>query len=587
VVVTAVVYSPVRHNPFIDYDDQDYVVHNPHVLSGLSWENVVWSFTTTKQDNWHPLTWLSHALDCELFGADAGAHHIVSLGFHIANVLLHFLLLEAVTGWRGRSLMVAGLFALHPFNVDSVAWISERKNLLSTFFFLLSLGAYGYYARKPNWRRYSLLTFLFLLGLLAKPMLVTLPFVLMLMDYWPLQRIADWSPPAEHFPVPQRCAKQLLIEKLPFLAMSGLSSVVTIIAQQNAMQPLQIMPFSARLENALASYFLYIWKMLWPSGFSVHYPNPFSPLATGSGGASGWAALIAGAVLLPAVSWIAWRQRSVRSYLIVGWLWYLGTMVPVIGIVQVGLQGMADRYAYIPLIGLFIIVSWGAAEIADHFQMRSTWRRLAAAIVLTALSFLTVRQVGYWSSSYDLWLHALAVTQNNVRADDHVGYQMTLRHRPDEALAYYEEAARIDSSDTDSHLAVAANRQDTGRLHEAIENYKIVVRESTDSQQLVFCYVNLCEVFGELGDFSRAHEAFSRAWRMSPEMTDAKVRELSDMVSTLPSDEGYLRLGLLLEQTGRTEQARVAYNQALKLNPARTEARRALDHLLTSTPEMH
>jgi len=584
VVLTVAAYSPVRLNPFIDYDDPAYVSENQHVLSGLHWNTVVWSFTTTEQQNWHPLTWLSHAVDCQFFGTNAGAHHLSSLCLHAINVVLLFLLLQTVTGRRECCFLVAALFALHPFNVDSVAWIAERKNLLSTLFFFLSLGAYGWYARKPGWRRYALLCLMFILGLLAKPMLVTLPFVLLLTDYWPLQRVEGWTPPAEFFPVPQTSVKQLLLDKLPLLALAGISSAITLFAQQKAMQRLQDIPLVARLENAVASYFLYVFKTFWPSGFAVHYPNLFSPFSVDPVGIEAWGPFVAGLFLLVAVSWIAWQQRRVRPYLFIGWLWYLGTLVPVIGVVQVGIQGMADRYAYIPLIGLFIIVSWGAAEIADHLRLNFAWRSTAVALMLAALSLLTFRQVGYWRTSYALWMHARDVTRNNTRALDHIGYQLMVQHRPDDALQYFKEAARVGPTDADSHLMVAANLQDSGRLREAIPEYEVVVRGSDDPQQIVFSYFNLCLVFGELGEFSRSHEAFSRARSTNSELTEAKIRELQGMVSAQPSDEGFLRLGLVAEQVGQTTDARTDYEQALRLNPRRIETQRALQHLLSTQP---
>lgn len=582
VVVCAAVYSPVRHYPFIDYDDEGYVSSNTHVLAGISWETVAWSFTTTEQANWHPLTWLSHALDCELFGLNPGAHHLTSVGFHAANVVLLFLLLQAVTGYRGRSLIVAALFALHPFNVDSVAWIAERKNLLSTFFFLLSLGAYGWYARKSNWWRYGLVCGLFVLGLMAKPMLVTFPFILLLVDYWPLQRVAGWVPVSEHFPTPQQPVSRLLLEKLPLLAISAASSLATMVAQKGAIQPLQVLPLDARLENAVASYFLYLWKALWPSGFAIHYPNPFDPPPNDAIGAAAWAAFLAGIILLLVVTWIAWKQKRDRPFLVVGWLWYLGSLVPVIGIVQVGIQGMADRYVYIPLIGIFTIVTWWMADRADRLRMPLVWRAIVVSLVLATLSFLTVRQVGYWRSSYALWSHALDVTRNNVRANNHVGSQLTQHDRPEEALPYFREAARLDPTDTDSRLVLGAYSQDNGHLQEAIKDYEVVVHSATDAQQVVLAYVNLSIIFAEMGDFPRSHEAYSRAALKDPEVTNAKMSELDGMVASYPTDEGYLRLGVLAEQSGLTKDARVAYQRALQLNPGRIEAQRALNHLNSS-----
>lgn len=578
---SAAVYSPVVDHPFIDWDDPGYVAQNLHVQAGLSWATLAWSFTTTEQANWHPLSWLSHALDCQLFGLNAGEHHLTSVLIHAINAVLLFLLMEKATGAAGRSFLVAALFALHPFNVDSVAWIAERKNVLSTMFFLLTLGAYGWYARRPEPKRYALVTLLFVLGLAAKPMLVTLPFVLLLLDYWPLQRVAGWSAISEHFPVTQVAPSRLLIDKLPLLVLSALSSAVTIVAQRGAIQPAQVLPYTARLENAVASYALYLLKTVWPSGFAVHYPDPFSTTQVTPPGPAAWAAFAAGGLFLTVGSCLVWRQRRKRRYLITGWLWYLGTMFPVIGLVQVGMQGMADRYAYVPLIGVFVMVVWGIAELAGHLRLRPAWRQALAVVILATLSFLTFHQVGYWRTSYALWSHTLQVTRNNFLAYDAVGNLLASQHRP-EALHYFEEAARIAPMDPTSHQALAARLEDQGLLTEAIRNYEVVVHGSTNPEQLVFAYVNLSIIFGELGDYPRAHEAFSRALRKDPQQIDAMIRVLAEAVSAHPADEGYLRLGLLLEQAGRSADARATYGQALKLNPNRLEALQALNHLEAS-----
>jgi hypothetical protein len=351
---TVVLYSPVRRHAFITYDDYDYVLNNSHVNEGLNRQSVLWALISTQQANWHPVTWLSHALDCQLFGLNAGGHHLTSLAIHALNVLLLFILVRQATGAVGCSFVVAAFFAWHPFNVESVAWVSERKNLLSTFFLLLTLGAYGWYVRKPQLKRFLLVIAFFLLALASKPMAVSLPFVLLLLDYWPLQRIAGWTARAEES-APQRPFARLLLEKWPLFALSAASCAVTLWVQKagGAVDSLQVVPWGARLSNAVYSYVIYISKTFWPSGFAVLYPlhqrMPFSK--------PGIAML-----LLCAVSAAVWKQRVTQPYLPVGWLWFLGTLIPVIGVVQVGQQAMADRYAYVPLIGIFIIVAWGIGE---------------------------------------------------------------------------------------------------------------------------------------------------------------------------------------------------------------------------------
>jgi protein O-mannosyl-transferase len=370
----------------------------------------------------------------------------------------------------------------------------------------------------------------------------------------------------------------VLIEKLPLLALSAASSVITVIAQRSAIKPLEAISFEDRLLNALASYALYIWKACRPSGFAVYYPHLFDPTLTPLPGAAAWAAVFAGVLLLTLGSAFVWSQRRQRPYLLTGWAWYLGTLVPVIGLVQVGMQGMADRYAYLPLIGIFIIVAWGASGLANHFRVKPAWREISAVAALAVLSFLTVRQVRYWRTDYALWSHALQVTANNYYANDQVGSMLASQHRP-EALHYFEEAARIAPLDPTSHEAVAAHLQDQGLLKDAIRNYEVVVHRSDDPHHLVFAYTNLCVIFGELGDYRRAHEAFARAVQQDPQLTGMVIRELAQAVNAHPADEGFLRLGLLFEQGGQLTDARYYYEQALKLNPNRAEAQSALNHL--------
>jgi hypothetical protein len=581
-IVVLVVYSPVRDYPFVNYDDNTYVTDNPHVQSGLSWSTIGWALTATEADNWHPLTWLSHALDCELFGLDAGWHHITSVLLHLLNVLLLFLLLMKVTGAAGRSFLVAGLFALHPFNVDSVAWIAERKNVLSTLFLLLTLAAYSWYARKSGVRRYVLVAALFALGLAAKPMLVTLPFALLLLDYWPLRRVAGWSEGTKQYPVEQVSPSQLLLEKLPLLALSLASVIVTLLAQSEAVEPPTVIPYGARFANAISSYVLYLWKTFWPSWFAVFYPHQFAqdlgvPLEPGA-----WVLVLVSLLLLIAASLLVWWQRRTRPYLVTGWLWYLGTLVPVIGIIQVGEQGMADRYAYVPLIGIFVIVVFGGAEIVQRLGLPVAGRQALAAAILAILAFLTFRQVGYWKTSLDLWTHTLEVTKNNYFADDQVGDLLVTDDRPEEAWPYYQAAAKIAPRDIATRMAIAGYAQDHDLWSEAVQNYTAAVHtEHPDRHrhQIAFAYVNLCILYGESEDRARSHEAFEQAWRTDSEAVETTIQNLSQLVAVRPSDQAYLGLGLLLEQAGQIAKARDAYMRALRLNPDQPQAQKALAFL--------
>lgn len=570
------VYGPVRNYPFINYDDDTYVTNNPHVQAGLSWATIRWSVTTMDATNWHPLTWLSHALDCQLFGLDAGWHHLSNVMMHGMSVVLLFLLLVKVTGAQWRSLLVAGLFGLHPFNVGTVAWIAERKNVLSTLLLLLTLGAYGWYAQKPDVRRYVLVVLLFALGLTAKPMMVTLPFALLLLDYWPFRRVAEFSDPSKHFPTPKVSIAKLILEKLPLLALSVASSLLTLTAQKEEVQVAAI-PKIARFVNAIYAYGLYVWKTFWPAGFSIYYPHPFTnpaiPLTRGL-----WGTVAVSAVFLIAVTMAVWWQRKRRPYLIVGWLWYLGTLVPVIGIVQVGSQGMADRYAYVPLLGLFVCIAWGGNEIVERLGLTPARRHWLAAAVLIVLATLSFHEVGYWNTSLDLWLHARAVTTGNYYADVQIGDLLAAEQKP-EALQYYREAVQFAPWNTETQFPLAVSLQDHGLLQEAAEHYGAFVRRSSDQREVAFAYLNLSVIYGQLGDFDRIHAAFERAQRSDPQVVADMIANVNQAANAAPSDGAYFCLGLLLEQSGQLRAARDAYLEALKLNPNQVEAKRALTRL--------
>ncbi|HEY3973257.1 MAG TPA: tetratricopeptide repeat protein [Candidatus Sulfotelmatobacter sp.] len=578
VVGTLALYGQVVSHGFIRLDDEGYVTQNPHVKAGLTWQTIRWSFTSTEQANWHPLTWLSHALDYQLFGLAAGGHHMTSVLFHVLNAVLLFLLLRRATGAAGRSFVVAALFAWHPFNVESVAWVAERKNVLSTFFFLLAIGAYGWYAQRPHWKRYIAVAALFVLGLAAKPMIVTLPFVLLLLDFWPLKRVRSWLPPSQAFPLPQQSPWHLALEKLPLLVLSAVSSRVTMIAQRGTIATTENLPFTLRLANALYSYFMYAWKMLWPSGFALYYPHPFAPIVNHAPEASVYAVVALGALLLVGASLAVWQQRFRHPYLVTGWLCYVGMLVPVIGIVQVGMQAMADRYAYVPLIGLFVIVVWGFADLANGLSMSPASSRLIAALVLAALWILTYRQVGYWRSGSEIWGHTLEVTQDNFVADDNMADALMSLGRP-ESIQYFQEAARIAPKDSVSHGAVAAYLEDQGRLQEAIPEYEVVLQNPPTAEFLAFAYANLGIIYTELGDFAKAGAEFQQALSTDRRAMDKMIDQFSRAAAARPGDEVYVRLGLLLEQEGRSPEARAAYLQALKLNPKRMEVQRYVDHL--------
>src|ERR1700733_4997519 len=426
-VATLALYSPAIGHPFIfNYDDDIYVLNNAQVKAGLTWQTMRWTLTSTDSANWHPLTWLSHAMDCQLYGLNPAGHHFTSVLFHTLNVVLLFLLLAHATKRTGRSFLVAALFAVHPFNVESVAWIAERKNVLSTFFFLLTIGAYGWYALKPNLKRYLAVAALFVLGLASKAMVVTLPCVLLLLDFWPLRRIKGLSPAEKTLPVPQVPFWRLALEKLPLLALSAATSAVTVFAQRSGGAMRLQLPLGVRLANAIYAYALYVWKALWPAWLGLFYPHPGATLAK-------WQLALA-ALFLLAVSAVAWWQRAARPYLITGWLWFLGTLVPVIGLVQVGEQAIADRYAYIPLIGIFVMAVWAAADLADSRRLSFPSRAKIAAVVMAVFALFTIDQLRYWRSAVDIWAHTVKVTNDNFLAEQNLGAALLAADRYPEAL---------------------------------------------------------------------------------------------------------------------------------------------------------
>ncbi len=579
-IITLCLYSQVVGHPFINYDDNGYITENAHVKAGLTWQTLVWSFTATEQANWHPVTWLSHALDCQLFGLNAGGHHLTNVLLHVVNVLLLFLLLRRATGEAMLSFVVAALFAAHPFNVESVAWVAERKNVLSTMFFLLTLAAYGWYVRGPGWKKYLAVALPFVCSLMSKPMLVTLPGVLLLLDYWPLQRVKNWIPASKHFPVPQASASRLLLEKLPLILLSAASATVTVLAQKTggALQSVQAFPLGARVETALSGYALYLLKAFWPSSFAIYYPDAFDPFLNQQPTASDYFLVALGAALLIAVSLATWRYRQQHPYLLIGWLWYVGTLVPVIGLVQVGAQAIADRYAYVPLVGIFVAVVWGLSDLGRTWHVGTRWLFGATAVALAVLFSLAFVQVRYWRSSLDLFFHTLSVTKNNYLANDKIAVLLFRQGDPD-AISYYTEAARLAPWDPVSHEAVAGMLDEEGRYREAIQAYDVVLRGSTDPEMVGLAHWNLGVIYSRLEDYAQARTHAQDAMRLAPAKVEAEIRGLTQSYSQNPTAEGYVEGCLQLEQAGRLAEARAACRKASALAPGSAETEKILDHL--------
>jgi tetratricopeptide (TPR) repeat protein len=474
-----------------------------------------------------------------------------------------------------------------------VAWVAERKNVLSTLFFLLALGAYGWYARNPNVKRYLALAVLFVLGLAAKPMVITLPFVLLLLDFWPLRRIHRWdptSPPSRpgrkkneklrfkssvsepEFTFTQVSFSRLVLEKLPLLAFCAGSAVLTIMAQRTvAIQTLERFPLDVRVENAVYAYAMYLWKAFWPTGLAVYYPHPGNALAS-------WQVAMA-ALVLAGVSILAWTQRSIRPYLLTGWLWYLGTLVPVIGLVQVGNQAMAERYTYIPLIGIFVMAVWSAADWADKKRIAPQWRIATAAIILVVLSFLTVRQIRYWRSEYDLWARDLDVAPDNAMGISNLGDALQKMGRAAESLPFLEKSAELLPADPVRHGNLAVGLVQCDRLQDAIREYEIAISLASDPAMQSHFYESLAAVYDALGDYGKVRESYQQALKVTPQRSLEMTNWLTQSVATQPSPARYVQLGILLQETGKLTEARAAYEQALKLDPNQTEPKEFLNDL--------
>lgn len=531
-LLTLAAYSSVSSFEFSTFDDPQYVVDNPRVNQGLSRESVAWAFTTGHASNWHPLTWLSHMLDAQLFGMRAGYHHWVSVLLHVANTLLLMAFLVRTTGAVGRSAFVAALFALHPLHVESVAWIAERKDVLSTLFFMLTLLFYQRYARAATPARYLPVFACLALGLMAKPMLVTLPFVLLLLDVWPLGR---YRPGEGGGPV-----LRLVAEKLPLFALAAASSIITFLVQREggAVSGLELTPLGLRLANALVSSVLYIRNMFWPANLAVMYPMPASIPA--------WQWL--GALLtLLAISYGVLRQATRRPWLAVGWFWYLGTLVPVIGLVQVGTQAMADRYTYIPLIGLFIIVSWGGYDLLARYA-RPRWTvPLLATLLVAALSAATWHQTRYWSDARTLWQHALEVSRDNYRAHVALGSLLEEEGHNREAAEHFAAALRIEPRYAEAHNKLGVALAALGHPDQALEHYRRALRLNPG---LAAAHTNLGNALAAQGRLDGALREYQEALRLNPD--DALAAN---------------GMGSALDEMGRVDEAITLYRRALDLDP--------------------
>jgi tetratricopeptide (TPR) repeat protein len=537
-VSALLVFWQVCKFDFVSYDDNIYVFENQHVLNGITGDGIIWAFTTGFAAFWHPLTWLSLMLDCQLFGPGPGGFHLVNVFFHLVNTLLLFAVLKKMTGSPWPSAFAAALFALHPLHVESVAWIAERKDILSTSFWLLAMLAYARYVKKPNAANYLLTLLTFALGLMAKPMLVTLPFVFLLLDYWPLCRIKGFD---------RRVIYRLVLEKIPFIVLAIASSVIAFFAQQSSGAVLSFnnLGLKFRIGNALISYVKYIEKMFWPSRLSAFYPYSFENVSV-------LYAIISAAVLL-AITILVIRFTKNHRYLFTGWFWYLGTLVPVIGLIQVGEFARADRYTYITLTGLFIIIAWGVPELLAKLPQRKFILGSLMLLSLTALGITAHRQASYWKNSFKLFSHMNEVTKKNYFAYNGLGYACDNIGRRQDAIESYKQAIKIRPSYAYAYnnLGVAYGR--LGRHQEAIEACKEAIKIRPDYAE---AHYNLGVTYGKLGRRQEAIEAYKQAIKIKPNYADA-----------------YYNLGDAYGKLGRGTEAIEAYTQAIKINPDDAEAR--------------
>jgi tetratricopeptide (TPR) repeat protein len=483
--LTWLVFGQTLWHDFINYDDPRYVYENTKITDGLSISGITWAFTHIHSMNWHPLTTLSHMLDCQLYGLKAGWHHFTNVLLHSIAALLLFLALQQMTEAPWRSAFVAALFAIHPLRVESVAWIAERKDVLSGVFFMLTLLAYLRYVRAPSLGRYLAVVAACAFGLMSKPMLVTLPFVLLLLDYWPLNRISDVTCSHESMARPSLDARQgrrynaaaiwlkLFVEKIPLLALAAVSSVVTLFAQKGAVGFTEQLPVMSRINNAAVSYVLYIWQMFWPVKLAVFYPHPENRLAI-------WEVVLAIGTLL-AMTALAFALRKTRPYFITGWLWYIGMLVPVIGIVQVGWQGRADRYTYLPQIGLYILITWAVADFTRAWRHQREVLTAGATIVVATLGWRAWVQTSYWRDSETLFRHALAVTTNNDVAQNNLGIVFLRQGKLDEAISLLQAAVDLRPDNSPAHENLAKALLQEGKVADALIHYQKLLELQPDN----------------------------------------------------------------------------------------------------------
>lgn len=550
VALTLFLYWPIRSHDFVNYDDPDYVTENPIVQRGLTGEGILWAFKSGQSFNWHPITWISHMLDCELFGINPGRHHFINVIFHALNTFLLFLILRRMTSAIWKSAMVAALFAWHPLHVESVAWVCERKDVLSTFFWMLTMWTYVRYVEKPNLARYLLVIFPFAFGLMAKPMLVTLPFVLLLLDFWPLRRKAAASSGKILKLASQPISfRKLVLEKAPLFILAIAASIVTFLVQRSAGAVAQtdIFPISERLGNAAVSYIRYLGKTFWPMELSVFYPY------------LGWQVwqIVAAVLTLIIISVAVILLRRTKPFLAVGWFWFLGTLIPVIGLVQVGTQAMADRYTYVPLIGIFIFLIWGIASLPKKpSAVKNFGMALTVCVILIGCFFGTRAQLRHWQNSETLFSHAVEVTRSNLVARVMWGNALLKEGKLDEAKTQYEEALKVRPDFPEVYFNLGNLLVEQKQLDDAIAHYAMAIEKNPAH---VNARVNLAIALGMKGNYAEAISNYEEALKIDP----------NDPVTLR-----YLAMDLMT--IGKYEEAAIHLTRAIAINPNDADAQQLL-----------
>jgi len=644
--ITFAVFGQTLQHQFVNFDDGDYVARNPIVAQGLTFKGLVWAFTRPHCGNWHPVTWLSHMLDCQIYGLDPGGHHFSNVVLHAGTAIALFLLLRRLTGALWRSAFVAAVFAIHPLRAESVAWVAERKDVLSGFFFMLTLLAYERYASRVGVRGsreaefnaggnlepgdpssadvrcpcpaapspgatlhaprrveakrrqprstlfYALSLAFFALGIMSKPMLVTLPFVLLLLDYWPLRRLEQARAGLQNAPrsPSARALLRLALEKLPFLALSAGCSLATLLAQKSAMMSYESFPLAARLGAALSSCKVYLVQMVYPAGLAAFYPFVSH--------ASAWNAGIAG-LLLVAISAMAWIERHARPWLLMGWLWYLVMLLPVLGLVQVGGQAHADRYTYLPQIGIYVAATWLAADFAARWKVGRVPTGALMGVVVAVLMACAWKQTAYWKNSETLWRHALACTTGNEVAYVNLGHELFEQRRLDEVVSHYEKGLEVLPNDRQFHNNLANALREQGKLDEAIVHYERAVQIEPNLAEAQF---NLGKALGLKGRPEEAIARYEISLRIDPNFLPARMSLGNVLLQQGKADRAapqfekaivlrannagaHLNLGLCYAQMGRMEAAKSQYEQAFQIAPGDPGIQNNLAWRMATCPE--